>query len=489
MDVNSGAPAPTRVRIGLCQMPYDIIILILHSLHSVSDLYSTLGTFPQYKYIFRRNPAAFMSSALRNAIHPLAMQHALAALYAPPMDSSTDTEDLGYFVQQYFEETFPFPTVVGDLIRLDRIYGHVSNLALMYAHTALYSMGVGDPHDNHRMVVLSDVERARLQRAFFRYEVYCQAFPTARKTFVDGFGYFAPDEHYLSPTSQFALFVSRLQIHEVEELSCVYRFYTSVAADKYDRIGGNFINDVEGLVWEFETWPESVDDDTATRGGMTKERYHRNSVSVDDIARLDPGLVPLDGGKRLHRHNDFLASLGASTMAALLDGPDDEDTQHFLGCCRPLRGSWADAVDVQTEPHGLDLPSEYLPADVYNAGPSRPGPGYYLFRTPSAEPYLSADLDANVSVLRDRAYIFWDGDRVRDPRVIRGLIQARLLSLEEPSEETNAAQEFLPTSSNARIARRDMKRLMHKYDWVRPGPGENIDPISEALKYRSYVDE
>ncbi|CAI4219633.1 unnamed protein product [Parascedosporium putredinis] len=65
---------------------------------------------------------------------------------------------------------------------------------------------------------LAAEERARIQRAFFRHELYARAFPKLGRASV------------VSSEEQFRLFVGRMTPYEVEELSCVHSYLAGLAA-------------------------------------------------------------------------------------------------------------------------------------------------------------------------------------------------------------------------------------------------------------------
>lgn len=510
MHADPGASAPTETTMGLHQMPYEMVLLILHSLHTPEDLRNLLRAckaYPRYKDIYKRNSTSVNAAIMANAIHPAAMHDALAAIYCPqwgvPKDTTDDLED---FVERYFEgDEFVLPTEPEPVMRLCRLYSDASRLIKHYASQALELIGLG----GFDVPVLSDVELARFQRAFFRYEVYCRAFPTANKTLRDtpiGYMYTVDDdEDLVSSDSQYSFFVSRFTKWEVEELTCVHRFYTGLAEKAWEDVEDQFFDDMELVTLDLETWTREFfhtgiddddDDDFPTMSlHPAYTRFHEVTVSMDDVADLDLNLLPrtVSNVVNMRQRYAFLASLGSSLMRRLItrvnDDVGNELVRDLVSHCVPIQHSWRDALEIQADFRGRSTP-ESIPNDIYNPGPEFPGPCYYILspRAPNSS-YLSAEVDEAYCPLRQRAYVFWDGDRVRDPRVIRGLVEARQMDFPALARIPSALDCLVTAEPHGRVRHKDVEKLQQKYSRPQMTPSSNVEPIMAIREYQLCVDE
>lgn len=448
------------------QLPPEVLSLILHSLHSPTDLSSLMSASRPCAHIVCQNMASYFTSVLHNAIHPDAMRHALAVLYASPTYTPFQwdlTVPMEQLLSEYLDgkdERFPFPTDWKGISALWDIYDAVSCFVTAYAYKALKFLdpgkaGPASPDLSGASLELSRAELARLQRAFFRYELYCCVFPTMKREFDAG--------EYFSAQSQWDKFLSHLAPWEVEEMSCAYFSYFSLAAGLFDKVARTFVKDVmacPGVVTSQVPLPSE-------QQGQGQQGQDGAMVGFDNLEERGMGVFSSRERGHLNRRIGFVASLGAQNLSALVQDekplPEDKMIRFFV---RPLGDFFPDAVDIAMRPLPQP-PYNYtvLPPDIYRADPQLPGPGYYMYKHSRIEMCPSANPGDHYSPLRERGYVFWDGDRLLgQPRLSHGLLEARyldqdLLRMYDPQERLPAEALLRPV----RVPRVQMKKLMDVY--------------------------
>lgn len=261
-------------------MPAELGLMILQQLSSPKYVYSTIRASRVFYSIFTVNKYLVLAATVQRAIPPQALPVALAACNAvkispyPCWESETDTD-----------ADHPSPNFRGLSVSvpLCRLWAVQDFFVAGYARRALGKMQAsmkermlssrdGDMSRLGRMQSLPESEIGRLQRAFFRFEVY-------RKQFR-GFDLLG------RITKEHRLFMKKLQPWELEELNAIYEYLVRLVEDLYDDLEDKIFtavqnaanNDKTSLVIDYTT-PGELED----VGFQTFTRSHKPR-QADNIA-------------------------------------------------------------------------------------------------------------------------------------------------------------------------------------------------------------
>jgi len=239
----------------------ELLLHIFTSCHTFRDLRSLISASPTCLRIFLGNRKysilSFLKSSLgsRNYCEILAISHVPSLVPGGHNDSllplPRDRQRLGDNTTQaintmkpyldYYFSTRPFenPCDGTDMAAICRLHDNVCRLVdLYFLDTSEFLMACSSSSTTSEssattpVAPLSITERSRLQRAFLRYELYSRVFPY--------------DQHFqslVSANGQFHLFIRRMEPWEVEELSCVHQYLTSLTAGYLKSLQNLFVDD------------------------------------------------------------------------------------------------------------------------------------------------------------------------------------------------------------------------------------------------------
>ncbi len=476
----------------------DLLYLILRALGSPRDLDSLIRASPSCFRLYTLSPEVILSSVLKNAILPDALHHAIAHSNLPAALSTSEpdrAEHLEAFLDQYFQpDSFAFPTEKTALVALSRLYARVSHFVDDYSARAVRALGL----DPNTASPLSSTERARLQRAFFRHELYCRAFP------VD---YHTPSHSLVPADLQCTQFIVRLEPWEVEELSCVHHYFMFLTGTFVDLLEDQLVGAVHAAPGvrhppnsDHVSGQQRVHSPTTrlirhylhsstpalaeNQLGLRHSRHHHHvemdemeneeSASGDDIVRFNPRGLGLFSGYDKFRSRDIighLASLGSAFhyRLAQADGEQRKDM---------IRENVLQRRDFLPEAlyHSLDLDPYLMPDDIDHDQPSHPNLGYALFNKWDVYSPIVYFRGPDNCPLRQRAFVFWDAERILLPAVNNSLQEAvtsemreRLIFRAHPS--TASAQQRLDGFG---IPRTQMERITQEFGSVNLGEHDRL---------------
>ncbi|KAM7198741.1 hypothetical protein V8F20_006056 [Naviculisporaceae sp. PSN 640] len=225
----------------------ELLIGILSSCGSMKDLHSLISASPACLRTFLFHRKYIVPSVWRNLLDLQNYRELLAIAHVPsPSPLSTEGDDdhtaavnlmrlhlEHYFSARPFEDLYD-PASLG---RMCRVYNTISRLTELY-FSHISQVLAGSPGSNPTPVAPpSTAEKTRIQRAFLRYELYSRVFPSV---------YDEQDEEtrsLMTGRDQFHLFISRMKGWEVEELTCVHYFLTSLATGYLLDIENQFVDD------------------------------------------------------------------------------------------------------------------------------------------------------------------------------------------------------------------------------------------------------
>ncbi|KAK4084339.1 uncharacterized protein Triagg1_819 [Trichoderma aggressivum f. europaeum] len=449
----------------LHELPPELLRLILTSFDSLPDLYSLIKASPECFRIYRITPELILSSVLKRAIHPDALHHALAVTHVDPEEfmNPEGDERLWEFLDRYFQRDptlLEFPKRMDDIVSLAKLKNMVSRLANDYTCRTLHALYESektqqDPH--HREAPfschtacqkgLSATEQARLQRAFYRYELYSRCFPVSHRI---------PDESIFAADDQFNHFIQQMAPWEVEELSCLHEYFWV----RVSRVFSEVEEEVVVKVLDAQTATAASIRAAQLRQAEFRRLLKTNSIEVDDgVCPFRPSDIR---GLELFGEDDrsalpdilrYLISLGLPFLRSLLfsQGQRRRDLirRNYFGEREFLPHA------IYEDPNPPQTPNH--PENISDNDISHVNLGYLLFRPSSIEAVLSAMGIARYWPLRRLGYVFWDIERVRDPEVNEKLRNARDC---DPTVAKKAFHEFIQESAETRLKGMKLPRTL-----------------------------
>ena len=272
------------------QIPPEMVEMILDEIPSSQDLYSLIRASPKCSSVFHQKPQRYVAAALRNGIHPIALPHAIAIVSAPTRARWPQGRLYVFAVLDFLHlytkgYRFGFPENRRSLYALSRLSIKVAWFMNDYADQILQIFraqdshiheggpevditaastitehkrprermesissspreGKGHPHastcGSQTDMALSDSEQARFQRAFFRYELYCKSFTLTE----DPYGLVYPMISYFDTPNQFDVFLAHLEPWEVEEMSCIHEYVSTLLFSLLNELGESLVGEV-----------------------------------------------------------------------------------------------------------------------------------------------------------------------------------------------------------------------------------------------------
>lgn len=473
----------------------ELLILTLSSVGSLRDLHSLICASAPCFRAFSSNRTRILSSILENAIQPDALRHALAVGQIPsPLPVGSEASIVLAFLGEYFlTSEIEFPTDMARLVSICKVYNGVSRLIDDFSLRSAHLLGFHPPlsEDNalwpeglkpssYKFTPLSTTELTRLQRAFFRYEIYSRVFPPSPEHQL---------ESLFSSENQFRLFLSRLEPWEVEEMSCIHTYFASLVA--------GFINDLEEQITQavltspgvrcparpFSSSPRRMRTNAmATRGGLWddsfaptrrqqtwKDRHTPQTTEAGEklvfFTELDLrglSLFEKQTKRRIPKFLSNMASLGLGFMIRLIDGNEKQRRDMIQERAPFSRDFLPEALEYSPSANpGVEITPPITDIDR----PCSPNLGYFLFRLTRQRVYARIyDIHGKpvYEPLREMGYVFWDANRIKIPHVKEHLDNAKNAPrngpffcrwIREKSVEERLDGVLLPESEMERIER------------------------------------
>ncbi|KAL9114051.1 MAG: hypothetical protein Q9227_001823 [Pyrenula ochraceoflavens] len=394
------------------QMPPELIAWIMRSVSLPEDLFAFILTCRRMNQIFNNQKSSMLSSVVQNAIHPYALADAINAVRCSKIsklvDSSTDTEStkltITHFCQTYAKKEncivhqgrIDEPTATA----LCRLYSGVHFFLSDFTASALESLRastsaqIETAHNFGSKSVLSSTERGRLQRAFFRFEIFRRLFrqPLHRDDstpFPDG-------------KEQAELFLSHFPAWEIEELACIHQYLQGAIEKEFDKIEDELVERLELFAYPGSsfysnnpgTWLETKNFEWFGFGFLSE---YEKQIHHADYAR------------------EFFFSRGLQFMKRFIES-DEKDRLTIVMSVPP----WLKFEAFLQEALTADISSSKRPSCAVHKGEKQAFQGDTLEKQnhgwlwangyePTAEYYLHQDWD-----LRRLGYVFWDNERLEE---------------------------------------------------------------------------
>ncbi|MCJ1435883.1 hypothetical protein MMC27_005259 [Xylographa pallens] len=246
----------------------ELIPTILQQLDSPAELYRLICASPVFYQVFTRHKSSVLAAVIQIAIPQEVLPDALAACDASAVRrfvaelpcrtredshiSATVLEPIiREFIQNYLRRDYHYPHGSRDLplmVSLCRLWATVDFFVSRYKQEAFKQIRerlvesnldpkVYDDNFSDEGTDLSRTEISRLQRAFYRFEIYRKLFPFNTST--------VQLYPILNAAHQAYLFISNFPDWEREELACVYDYLIVYTQDVFDKLEDDFVNTVE----------------------------------------------------------------------------------------------------------------------------------------------------------------------------------------------------------------------------------------------------
>ena len=492
----------------------ELLVMILRALDSPRDLHALISASPTCLKIFISRRAPILASVLTSAIHSAALHHALAVLHAPPPPPSPNShhaphhppqgasppEIITSFLDKYFSgDTFELPADIPGLIALCRLWSLVSRFSNAYYRRATRRLEKTpvDELGPARPAPLSTTERARLERAFFRFELYSRLFSVQGRH---------RRKSVLSSDDQFRLFLARLKPWEVEEMSCVHNYFTSIVRGLIEDLEERIVHAVlslPGLIRVNESAPLPAVTGPATGAVILPGLFEfawppaQKGPDKDSVAFEWLDLHGLDLFEQVN-HNKIpgfihlKVSSGLDYMARLFDG-NDELRKNMI---REHTPSSLFSRDFDFLPEALRHSPRleflytgppYAAGDAVEGDPCLPNAGYCVYgRQAKKSNDRIYDPIYDDDPLSEKGYVFWDAGRIDVPAVKRSLAHAKGVSRGETNErswsERTSVQEML---RGIRMPRGQMKQVVKEFG---DGGSDVISDFGDSDEFDEFLD-
>ncbi|KAE8140075.1 hypothetical protein BDV38DRAFT_269461 [Aspergillus pseudotamarii] len=404
----------------LSSLSPELLVNILQSLSSSRDLDAIVKTSPQFYRVFSAYKQSIISTILLYAIPPEVELDFVLAYRAQRIWKSVpeDNERRGGYRRNKHAELFDSlnqeSTTILEVLKSgkgERLHELITDRALLLDIWKFYSgfehflvsystRALSDlqPSSSASNVLLSFTEQARLQRAFFRWEIYTCLFQISQ---ISGGG---PLDQIPSsdPGPRFA---AMLYPWEIEEMSCVAQFYKGLLEELSDRIEEDFVT--------------MAKEKMAARADFTKEQKDPVDGMLDwfCLRWYDESF------KKSQRswHIDYLVSRGMLAVRKLSSAPFPIVRRMVINSSPEARGKISILVRLnesksqvegegeeeehcKKHPTGDNSDDECL--DHCNFG--------WLWAVGNEKTRWRWDIDLPANhELRNRGYVFWDKARLR----------------------------------------------------------------------------
>ena len=218
------------------RLPTEIQSAILLNIDDVTSLKSLIHASPRYHSTYLTQRHAVFESVLFNSIHPDVLYDAFAAVDSNTTLSS-DVKDRATRVKTFLSEykdnrhkwTPPEHLDLGRLSGLARLQNQVQNATEDLCRVASSSHPFTGTQVQHGGP-LSANESRRFQRAFYRFEIFCNLFrnwksPPADESLSDASNRGRESSSGLDSMEKSSRFLGLFNPWEVEELACVRDYF------------------------------------------------------------------------------------------------------------------------------------------------------------------------------------------------------------------------------------------------------------------------
>ncbi|CAK7235706.1 hypothetical protein SCUCBS95973_009358 [Sporothrix curviconia] len=457
----------------LHDLPAELLGEILEAANDPNDLRALVAASPNCLRVFNLFRDRILLSVCLNAVEPEARPAALAIGHVPYIRSYDDLPQQRAFLDEFFgkKTVFDPPSKSMDIASFCGLVCRVVYLVDDYSASAwrllqsnadkagssLSPLSTSSPSETPSeapldtpseipCLMLSRAERAAFQRGFFLFELFARTFTAYRHSL---------SERVIGDEAQCSFFLSRVQPWELEAMGCVFLYYQQVIYRHIRLVEDNFVQWVMEAPSLFRLPTSDRPSPQEIREQAEKDKaVGRPSTDVQEkladgdwkfFYKLDYELHSIDLFTTSRREIyevtglfSLLTSLRSLYVYRLMQSDDDPAARVKLVVGADLNFGVGSFFDVAAHLARAQNPS-LRGGTIDNRDNNTSGAGFALFR-PSEELDFEDGVEDDRALncaLRERAYVFWDAERLKDAKTAGSLWQARDLPLEETRQRYN----------------------------------------------------
>lgn len=386
-------------------LPPELSMTILELLESTTDLYSVISASPNALRVFEASSERVLLTVTQRRMNPQSLRHAIATIGIPSVrrnrPESLRFKPLWKFLDRYFssdpEASIDIRLGPGNARALATIHAHVRRHIRRYADQTCVQLS-GPKHgtglDETRQHTadsgqrLSSTELIRLERGFYRYELYCRVFPAEPGNAL---------QSRSSAIEQFEHFIKHLKPWEVEEIVCVHEYFVYHL--------GTIVDDLESqLVTRF----------LANASQESPGSDAQQSAYYGDLNMRKMTLFSTQFRKSSLHNLGYIAACGLNFMDNVFHAATSAERLDLLRSHGP---GWRDLLADALYRGARETPHSPISRDFKRDDPSLPNLGYLKYAPDVTTIYLQIlEEDLDLLPIRLLGYVFWDSDRLEKPR-------------------------------------------------------------------------
>ena len=202
-----------REKTSLLSFPVEIAQNILSLAPDALSLRALILSCSFFHRAFIVSPSLILHSVVRNEIHALVLPDALATLATANLSPRKRDRVRDFLAQaNLFPASIPEYWSMSDSLKLSKINSHVKYFATDFGSTLCADLVTGVP--NEAPLALTLTERHRIERAFYRFEIYCNLFGKHEKNPRSTF----------KPEEQKQMFLDKFPPWENEQLASIREY-------------------------------------------------------------------------------------------------------------------------------------------------------------------------------------------------------------------------------------------------------------------------
>lgn len=411
------------------KLPAEVQTSILKHLRTTRELYRLIRASPRYYQVFLASRGSILSEHAKNIISKEAMPDALKASSEsrdPPVGLSFhDVEELLARFDEKLLNSFYMETKlpVSQSVRLIKLNNSIIHHMESVAGDTLRELHVCSKSISPKLTTadivrnsISETEHVRLQRAFYRVDLFCYVFHSSDK--------FNDITHkHIASKAQELHFLSRLPPWEVEEIACVWHYLRKRLENLFNTLEDNFVKTaLEGSHLGIKDALGAEDREALFREAQyDSQKFYASQESVN-ISHMDDCFFR--GGandffrnraKRFShdKHIEYLASMGLTFLRRLFDANPKKQLQIVIeNTCRRSEVKFlSTALNVycnKAAQRHSEWDNDDNTLDEYPR-PNGPNRGFQWARKAIGTSYPCRHKGG----LRSLGYVFWDSSRLR----------------------------------------------------------------------------
>jgi len=228
-------------------LPVELKLVLFCALPDIPSLKSLVCTASSFYHTFIDSQSLIVATVLSHEVHPDVMPEAVA-VWEASIIKPWSKEQVQDFLKQY-RDSNPSPThpswTLSDALRFSNLHSHIRFFAADFCSSILSVHPISEVHDP-AYVPPSLSELCRIQRIFYRFELYCTLY--RRQSFAQ------KSEDRFSPEEQQSLFFTKFVPWENEQLACIHDYLFRQLSVAYDEVAEHDVQWGEWMIDVSEDW-------------------------------------------------------------------------------------------------------------------------------------------------------------------------------------------------------------------------------------------